>query len=248
VKCVLPERIQFEAANETWERYLAKFKEMHGIVERFIVGDQKRSPSTQCRINPLGQVEVVSTHDQVLGGPSGQRFLGCTFPADSAYRLDIQAAGRRVANVLNQQMVLGRFSVDFISVRRDDAWDHYGLEINLRKGGTMHTFMMLEMLIDGKYDPETGLYLTSSGDPRFYYASDNVENPNYRGLTPDDLIDIAVHHNLHFHSANSQGVVFHLIGALSEFGKLGMVCIGDSPERAQDLYRETIDVLNREVA
>lgn len=248
VRGILPERIHFEAPNETWERYLAKFQEMQGIVERFIEGDQKRSPSSQCRINPLGQIEMVSTHDQVLGGHSGQRFLGSKFPADPAYRMEIQKAGHQVAEVLKQQGVLGRFSVDFVSVYRNNEWDHYGVEINLRKGGTTHTFMMLEMLIDGQYDVETGLYLTSSGQPRYYYASDNVESPAYKGLTPDDLIDIAVHHELHFHSANLQGVVFHLIGALSEFGKLGMVCIGDSPKRAQDLYQETLQVLNCEVA
>jgi hypothetical protein len=40
--------------------------------------------------------------------------------------------------------------------------------------------------------------------------------------------------------------VFHLIGALSEFGKLGVVCVGASPERADALYRRTIEVLDRE--
>ena len=33
---------------------------------------------------------------------------------------------------------------------------------------------------------------------------------------------------LHFHAATGEGVAFHLIGALSEFGKLGVVCIGET--------------------
>ena len=37
------------------------------------------------RITPLGNVELLSTHDQVLGGPNGQTFLGSQFPADPAY-------------------------------------------------------------------------------------------------------------------------------------------------------------------
>jgi hypothetical protein len=40
--------------------------------------------------------------------------------------------------------------------------------------------------------------------------------------------------------------VFHLIGALSEYGKLGTVCIGDSHESAQKFYRDTVAVLDRE--
>jgi hypothetical protein len=43
-----------------------------------------------------------------------------------------------------------------------------------------------------------------------------------------------------------EGVVFHLIGALSEFGKLGVVCVGATAERADELYWETVAVLDRE--
>ncbi len=151
-----------------------------------------------------------------------------------------------VAEVLKQHGVLGRFGVDFISLKHGDCWEHYAIEINLRKGGTTHPFLMLQFLTDGEYDPETGLYRTPAGQPRFYYASDNVESTTYRGLTPDDLIDIVVYHDLHFHGATQQGVVFHLIGALSEFGKLGVVCIGESLERARAFYNDTVDVLNEE--
>lgn len=247
VKHVLPKRLRFEAASETWAHYRVKFAEMSGIVEAFIEGDRKCSPSAQCRINPLGQAVAISTHDQVLGGPSGQVFLGCTFPADEAYRLEIQEAGMRVAEELRQRGVLGRFGIDFISVPRPDGgWDHYAIEINLRKGGTTHPFLMLQFLIDGEYDPTRGCYFTPAGQPRYYYASDNLQHEAYKGLTPEDLIDIAVYHDLHFHGATQQGVVFHLIGALSEFGKLGVLCIGDSRDRARTLYRHTVEVLNRE--
>ena len=43
-----------------------------------------------------------------------------------------------------------------------------------------------------------------------------------------------------------EGVVFHLIGALSEFGKLGVVCVGGSQDRALDLYARTVEILDRE--
>ncbi|MBD0275598.1 MAG: carboxylate-amine ligase, partial [Acetobacteraceae bacterium] len=125
-------------------------------------------------------------------------------------------------------------------------WRHLAIEINLRKGGTTHPFQMLEFLTDGRYDPETGLFVTPAGQPRCYYASDNLEAEHYRGLTPSDLIDIAALNGLHFNGACQEGVAFHLIGALSEFGKLGVVCIGGSHERAEALYRRTIEVLDRE--
>lgn len=244
IQDTLPERIKFEAAGENWSSFGTKFREMYGIVESFIEGDEKCSPSVQCRINPIGEVEVISTHDQILGGPSGQIFLGCTFPAQQEYRVELQEAGRKVGVCLRDQGVIGRFGVDFISVRDASGWKNYAIEINLRKGGTTHPYMMLQSLTNGHYDIGTGEFFVPGGESRCYLASDNLCNESYRGLCPEDLIDIAVENNLHFHSTIQQGVVFHLIGALSEFGKLGVLCIGDSPETARKYYDQTLDALN----
>jgi hypothetical protein len=238
--------LAFEARDMTWEAYHAKIQEMGAVVEEYVEGRDKRSPSAQYRVDPLGQIEAISTHDQIMGGNSDQIFLGCCFPADESYRLEIQAQGRKVAEALRQRGVLGRFGVDFISVREAPGWRHYAIEVNIRKGGTTHPFLMLQFLTDGTYDPATGLFHTPTGQPRFYCASDNLESPSYRGLTPDDLIDIAVLNDLHFHGATQQGVVFHLLGALNEFGKLGVVCVGDTLDRAQALYQDTVAVLDRE--
>jgi hypothetical protein len=238
--------LAFEAKDMTWELFKDKLSDMGGIVEEFIEGEVKRSPSAQFRIDPLGQLEPVSTHDQVLGGENGQVFLGCTFPADEHYRLDIQEDGLKAARALAEKGVCGRFAIDFLSVLEGDEWRHYAIEINLRRGGTTHPFMMLEFLTDGCYDPATGNFLTPAGEPRCYYASDNLESALYRGLTPADLIDIAALNRLHFDGACQKGVVFHLIGALSEFGKLGVLCIAPSHEEAEALYERATEVLDRE--
>ena len=68
-------------------------------------------------------------------------------------------------------------------------------------------------------------------------------------VSPPDhaaLMDIVVENNLHVHGATQQGVVFHLMGALSEFGKLGVMCVADTIPAAEKLYRRTVEVLNRE--
>jgi hypothetical protein len=246
VRDELPRRTRFEADGETWERYVHKFGEMGGIVECWVEGEEVRSPSVQCRINPAGEASIVSTHDQVLGGPSGQIFLGSSFPADAEYSRDIKDAGQRVGKVLQERGALGRFAIDFISVRRGEGWEHAAIEINLRKGGTTHPYLILRFLTDGAYDADDGTYRTPTAKPCYYYASDNLQSSAYKGLTPDDLVDIAVDNGLHFDSASQQGVVFHLFGALSQYGKLGTVCIGDSHESAKKFYRDTVAVLDRE--
>ncbi|MDJ0924237.1 MAG: carboxylate-amine ligase, partial [Acidimicrobiia bacterium] len=173
VKRTIFERLSFEADGESWEPYMAKYREMGGIVEEYLEGD-KASPSVQCRIDPTGGHQIVSSHDQVLGGRTGQVFLGCTFPAHPDYRGDIHDAAHLVADELSTAGVIGRFSVDFVSVRRPEGWKHYALEMNLRKGGTTLPYLMLKFLTGGVYDSDTGIYTTPTGQARYYHASDNV--------------------------------------------------------------------------
>lgn len=243
----LPRRLRFEDRDETWERYAGKLARSGGVVEAFVEGAEGadiRSPSVQCHIDPLGGVGIVSTHEQVLGGPSGQIFLGCSFPADEAYHREIQGAATRVAAVLRDRGIVGRFGIDFISARRGDGWEHAAVEINLRKGGTTHPYLTLQFLTGGGYDPESGLHRTAHSQARYYVATDNLHSPVYRGLTPENLMDIAETHGLSFDTVTQQGVVFHLMGALPEHGKLGAVCIGDSRASAEQLYHRTITTLD----
>ena len=74
--------MKFELPGVTYESYVKKLNERGAIVEERIIGEEFRSPSAQLRVTPLGKVERLSTHDQVLGGASGQTFLGCRFPAE----------------------------------------------------------------------------------------------------------------------------------------------------------------------
>lgn len=243
----LPRRLVFELPGERLPHYLGKLAEMGGIVEAWVTGAGKRSPSVQLRITPTARLEVISTHDQVLGGSTGQKFLGATFPADPAYRLEITELATRVGEELRARGVVGRFGVDFVSVPdRGGAWRHQAIEINLRKGGTTHTFQTLQYLTNGQVDPATGEFSVPTGQQRVYYATDNLQNPAFRRLTPDDLIDIAVEHGLHFDQTRLEGVTFNLIGALSEFGKLGVVSIAGTLSQARELFDRTVAVLERE--
>jgi hypothetical protein len=237
-------KLRFEAAGLSWDRYRAQLERMGGICEEWIEGDGKRSPSVQLRINPLGEVQPISTHDQVLGGPSGQIFLGATFPADAAYRLDIQEHARRIGEVLGKRGVIGRFAVDFLTrPNADGGHDLWAVEINLRQGGTTHSFNSLKFITNGAYDEERGVFLTAQGRERSYFTTDTVKKPEYRGLLPFDLMDLLVLGGIHV-GADEKGVVFHLLGCLSEYGKLGCTAISDTPEAAEKLYEQTVGMLD----
>ena len=247
IDAILLQNLSPVAKEVSKELFFTKFNIMGGVVEEFLEGEVKTSPSVQCVINPDKTIDIVSTHDQLLGGEDGQIFIGAIFPADEAYRVSLAQEGKKIARALSEKGGLGRFAIDFLSIQQDDkTWKHYAVEINLRKGGTTHPFLMLQFLTNGKYDADAGQFITASGSERFYFASDNVSNEKYKGLTPDDLIDIAMFHSLMYDGAAQEGVMFHLIGALSEFGKLGMVCIGSSPQRAKEFYDKALQVLDYE--
>jgi len=241
------EKLKMVSGGISYDLFLNKFRQMGGIVEAFIDGAIKESPSVQCRITPTGISEVLSTHDQVLGGESGQVYIGAQFPAADDYAAEIGHMGKKISDVLLKKGVLGRFAIDFISVKENDGWKHYPIEINLRKGGTTHPYLMLQFLTDGIYNNEEGKYYTSKGSLiRYYFTSDNLQSDKYIGLTPHDLIDIAMMNDLHFDGTVQEGVMFHLIGALSQYGKMGVVCVGSTPQRAKDFYTKIIEVLDNE--
>jgi len=247
LEAVLMQNLTPVSKDVSKELFFEKFNSMGGVVEIFLEGEVKTSPSVQCVINPNTTIDIASTHDQLLGGDDGQIFIGAIFPADKAYSVSLAEEGKKIAKALASKGALGRFAIDFLSVKQaDNSWKHYAIEINLRKGGTTHPFLMLQFLTNGVYHADTGRFITASGNERFYFASDNVSNENYKGLTPYDLINIAMYHSLMYDGAAQEGVMFHLVGALSEFGKLGLVCIGSSPERAKEFYDKVLQVLDHE--
>jgi hypothetical protein len=231
------------------------------LVEAWLEGgDEQSSPSVQGTIHPDGnqyqkiakiqgggqgvslansQVEVISSHEQVLGGEYHQTYTGCRFPANPAYRLELMRHGQAVGEALAAAGALERYAVDFIARRYGSHWDLQAIEVNLRQGGTTHPYMALNAITAGQLDPTTGLYLSPTGEPLHYEATDNLRHPKLRGLLPIDLVDIVAEAGLHYDPARLRGSVFHLLGCLSEFGKLGMTCIGRSAAEAAAVYAAT---------
>jgi hypothetical protein len=239
--------MRYELEGTTYESYIAKLAERGGIVEERIIGEEFRSPSAQLRVTPLGGVELLSTHDQMLGGPSGQSYLGCRFPADPAYASEIMREAAKVGQRLAKEGVTGRFALDFVTVRSaSGGWDAYAIEINLRKGGTTHPFLTLQFLTEGTYNADTGIFTTPRGTQKCFVASDHLESPLYRVFSPDDLFDIVARHGMHFDQSRQTGVVFHMMSALGDCGTVGLTAVGDTHEEADELYSRAVKMLDDE--
>ncbi|HEY5848301.1 MAG TPA: peptide ligase PGM1-related protein, partial [Microlunatus sp.] len=241
--------MQLESRRVPLAAYVAKFEQDGGIVEERIVGKDLLSPSVQLRARPDGSVELLSTHDQLLGGTSGQSYLGCLFPADPAYSRLISEPAERIGDRLAAAGALGRFAIDFVVVKdQSGSWSAYAIELNLRRGGTTHPFLTLQFLTDGHYDGASGRFLTAEGREKHLVATDHLESDELRALSVDDLFDAVARHGLHFDQSRQTGVVFHMISSLSECGRVGMTAVGDTPDDAMRLYQRAEQTLLAEAA
>jgi len=240
-------QIQLEDPDADADAFFGSLGEEGGIVEERIGADSIRSPSVQMRCGPSGEYEVVSTHDQLLGGPHGLSFLGCRFPADQAYGRLIVSEALKIGARLAREGVVGRFGIDFLVTQSSSGeWQPYAIEINLRNGGTTHPFLTLMALTDGAYDPHTNEFRSAAGQAKYYIATDHLEAPQYARLTPDDLLDLLPRRGLLWQSASQSGIAFHMISALAVAGRVGLTAIGDTPGQAEELYARAKCVMDEE--
>ena len=114
-------------------------------------------------------------------------------------------------------------------------------------GGTTHPFLALQFLTGGELDDASGLFVSPRGTPKYYFSTDALKSHAYLGLLPEDLMEILTLRGLSFQPTTEKGVLFHMIGAISQFGKVGVTCVGDSREEADALYEWTTSVLDREM-
>lgn len=239
--------LKFELASLNYDEYMAKFVKRGGIAEEYITGEKLVSPSAQLRNTPLGEVELLSTHDQILGGPSGQSYLGCRFPANVEYGPAIMREAEKVGKRFAREGIVGRYAMDFVVVKNEAGkWEPYAIEVNLRKGGTTHPFLTLQYLTDGKYHANVGEFRTARGQAKCYVATDHLDSPAYRALTADDLFEVVSKNRLHFNHTTQTGVVLHMMSALGDGGRFGLTAIADSHKEADALYAKTVEMFDAE--
>jgi hypothetical protein len=231
----------FCAAGESWPSFGPKIAAEGAIVEE-VLSSPLASPSVQLRITPGGSVAVVSTHDQVLGGPGNQVYLGCRFPAHASYRSLISAAALAVGEVVADEGVIGPLGIDFLVAGDPAAPEVFLSEINLRMGGTTHPFWMARLATSGRYDPGRGELMVGEA-PRCYVATDNLKMVGLVGCSPAAVIEAVESAGLCFDRGTGTGVTLHLLGALARYGKMGATCIAEDLKGAEERLAELTTVL-----
>jgi hypothetical protein len=239
-----PTAAELRAAVESLEPWYLSDLAGGAVVEELVTGHQFSSPSVQVDIAPVRRVEVISTHEQLLGGAGGQVYLGCRFPANPDYRNHLTSYGEAVGELLADQGAMGRFCVDFAATRSPSSgWQVHGLEINLRKTGTSHPLSLLHNLVPGQYDAETGRWSAKDGSERCYRSTDNVVDPVWRGRPADDVINAVRSAGLEFDPRSGIGAILHSFIGLDIDGRIGLTTIGRSPGHAERLHQAAVTAI-----
>ena len=239
--------LRFSSGDAGWRAKLDSLPEWYvsdlakgGIVEELVSGSDFSSPSVQVDVQPGRIVNILATHEQMLGGEDGQVYMGCRFPAHSGYAPQLANYGEAIGRRLAAEGFLGRFSVDF-AVARDErgVWQVYALEMNLRKGGTTHPYVALRHLVPGRYDIAAGHWLCEDETERCYMSTDNLVDAAWLGLDPVRLLAELGRHDLLFDPTSRTGIVPHMLACLAVDGRYGVTAVGTSPVHAQELFERT---------
>ena len=228
------------------EWYRSDLLRQGGVVEERIAGERFSSPSAQVDILPSGDVRVLATHEQVLGGEGGQVYLGCRFPADPAYAPLLAEHAAKIGSALAEKGALGRFSVDFVAAAdAAGAWEVFAIEVNLRKGGTTHPYAALRNLVPGRYDVAGGRWIAEDGSSRAYTSSDNLVHESWLGLEPADVIDWVARAGLQFDPVTRVGTVLHMLAGLAIDGRFGVTAIAPTAAEADAMYEQVRETVQR---
>ena len=210
------QQLEFAVPSETPRLYFDKFSRMGGIVEEFIEAPQKFSPSAQLRVSPRGEVDARLDARPDPGRPQRAGVPGLQLPRPR--RLPAAGAGgRRAHRPRAGQLRRGQ------PLRRRTSWST--ARATTRSGSSRRwrstcaweaprtRTSRCSSSPAARSTRASGLFLSPSGHAKYYRATDNLKSEHYKGLLPEDLIDILTFNKLHYNHHTESGVLFHLIGA-----------------------------------
>jgi len=231
------QKMKFFLKSLNYGLFIKRLVEEGAIVEEFIEGKQKYSPSVQVMVNCTGAVELLSSHEQILDS-EGMRFLGSNYPASNFYRKEIEELGIKAGECLLKNDIYGIFSIDFLVTQKNNKYEISVIEINIRKGGTTHPYWTSKLLLDACRSEESGCLIDNQGREYVYRSNDNFEKQTNNILSLDEILNGAKEENLIFNLDQKEGVIFHLLSAWRPLGKIGYTIIAKNSNRLDKIQEQ----------
>jgi len=209
---------------------VAQAQENSGVVVEEWVPDILFSPSLQINIDQDKKWQVVSSHDQILGGREGW-YEGCSYPARSISSIEYKTLQKDIKNLterLIEERFFGFLGLDLI---KDKKSHYYWVEANIRKTGTFYPGLATRKI------------RKRSSSPLYYFSRDftvpSLVNGHFKQLRN-------IFRDLKYSKTTESGVVIFNTGALSAVGRFDILCIGNKRSQARSIYYEVLSRVNQQ--
>ncbi|MDQ3761697.1 MAG: peptide ligase PGM1-related protein [Actinomycetota bacterium] len=226
-------RDSVELVGQPWNDFVQEISRGGAIVEEYIQ-DVTSSPSGIGQITADGSVRVRATHDQIVS--SGQ-YWGCRFPASEKWRREIIQAIKQVGQTLAELGLRGTFGVDFVTSITGEI---FAVELNLRKVGPSHVLNYVESLVGSPVDLHS---MPQQEGSTVHYVHRRLLQPEIlRGQQPRAVVERMRRAGLLYQHDTGEGVVLHMLGALSACGYVELTSITTSDEVANAISEAAQEV------
>jgi len=202
--------------------------EQSAVVFESWISNVVASPSVQVEIFPTGEYEIVSMHDQLLEGKE-QWYVGCAYPPSSINNVQSERLKGDVKIIVEQLFKEGYYGFLGLDTVINRDGDIYWVEANARKTGTFYPKTIAERL-------------NRESLRNVYYVATDLINSALKGakfknirLILDDL--------LYPIKGEKRGIFLYNVGALKDAGRFDIVCFGESPSDAHQLYLEAKSII-----
>ena len=246
----------------TWDSYVRAFASVGGIIEAYpewVVG----SPSANVYIDPLGNIEILSTHEQIFA--KDFTFVGASFPQSSVPHLPLAKATMAIAKRCYEEGIIGYFGIDFVALRQEGFLRLWAVDLNLHTTKTQLTFQFFDFVSGGTFNAESGIYsmpygisytdssnvnndpssaLAHDGSRRCYVMTDFVSSSRFEGLQLKTFFKDCRNLGLTYDVGECTGTVFHVIDTLST-GVLSIFSAGHTVVDSMKEASRTLSVLAR---
>ncbi|KQV19737.1 hypothetical protein ASC97_29135 [Rhizobium sp. Root1203] len=215
---------------------LAEFEEQMrqqgALVETLISENIIASPSAKMWIDDSGEVHCVATHDQIL---RDSMYLGCRFPADSAYRTRLRETSLIIGRECARRGWRGIVSVDFlVTGNRQNQRDLkiWAIEINARKAATTHPYFWTKILTGASYNSQTDM-LEVDGREVVYQSSEYISSPLLAEMSGSDVLKLIDQARLAYDPKTRSGVIVHMLSCAMTHQKIGVTSISTDHDTAE---------------
>lgn len=202
-------------------------------------------------IDGQGEVHFIYGYRQLLGGEHSEIFKGSLGPVASYKRpiSNVEHLSGVIGRYLSENGVRGVVGTDFVVVDENIAEGEspldefgekkvkvYAIENNVRNTGTSYPLMTIRNFLGYNLAGKTIKSYDDVAIPELNYSE--VRETVFRQLLP-----ALATHSLNLNRETGEGCLVHLETA--RLGKLGVVCVANSPERVQKLFDAYTKMIRR---